>query len=272
LAPEADKAFVCRTLAMRDRTANQLQMWAEAFKQLQQSLPHVSHKIERVIPRGRHYVTKAKEISTFGSHTFSPSYALTFIRESEQDLHRETIDRLVSHFNETYLLKMDVWDLVEQLNSGFNAQAFTTLLLSRTDGLSPYDIGAENIRREFARTFQNASFRCKGKNLIIGNATYVDTSFPKERPRLRWDICNVPALCRALTLFEHASTVNHQLWDAQFKLWQNHLDVKNPYLVEEHQRIENLRFYRNGRIDIAFTSECAAKAFMQEFPVLENDF
>jgi len=269
--PATDKAFIDRTLAMRNRTANQLRAWKEAFGHLQQSLPHIAHTVEQAIPRGRHYVIKAKETDTFSSHTFSPSYALAFICESEQDLHRETVDRLVVHFNETYLLKMDVMRLLCELEPEFDAQAFASLLLSCTDGLSPYDVGAENLRGEFAQTFRYASFSCKGKRLIIGNATYIEKSLAHDRPRLLWNDTKMPTLCRALTFFEHGATVNHSFWDSKLREWQNYVDVKNPSVVEEPPRIDSIRFYRNGRVDIGFVSEGAANAFMREFPVLEDD-
>jgi len=263
LLQDNDKAVATELLAKRDDSISQLRQWRKQLEILAESMPKSSHCIKR-FDNGNSMVSIPWDEDELGKLKFTPLYALRHIDKAEKKAHNTTVSALVRHLNDAYSLGLSYTEIQDELKPGFTMDDVQTLLAAHTDGLGLNDTGAEKVKAEFRRCFNASNFKSKGTRVTASSGIYFNSFRFEPGLSLSFGDQNIMVIAKAIALFDFGVTTIPNFWYQMIEGWQRNVDVTVAYEFPMHNRFLALKFFKNGRIDLIFVDDQAARDFMRD--------
>lgn len=189
------------------------------------------------------------------------------------------IRNVISYFNKTYSLKIDAdvysdrcklnnWnkrevvfleEVVEYVNSQLNGlnlkQAGIDLLIENFTSTVTYRAGWATKNKVSKNTISFPDFMYYGESYVS-----VDVK------RLRYDDTRYWALLRAIVYFESGLTKEY-CFNSKLAGFYNNMDFVFEPIEVYGEKIESVRFFKNGKVELKFTSQTHLQEFIKIFKI-----
>ncbi|MBE2918337.1 hypothetical protein HPK02_05395 [Anoxybacillus flavithermus] len=191
------------------------------------------------------------------------------IREMEErtkELKENFIYRICRYFMNKYNVTIDYKTIYNKYDTTVTAQNILDEIVEQLDGFTFAEKAQQEIKQQLKEITKNTEV--KDNKLILSNFFYID-SFD-----LKWGSYKLSynsygraqTLLKALYLYEYNIT---QLTEEAEQLLKTLKYSKNDDVFTTHElnlnKIKSIKLYKNGRVDIEFTSSHYAREFAKDF-------
>lgn len=188
------------------------------------------------------------------------------IQERIKELKENFVYRICRYFMNKYNVTIDYKSIYNKYDTTVTAQNILDEIVEQLDGFTFAEKAQQEIKQQLKEITKNTEV--KDNKLILSNFFYID-SFD-----LKWgdyklsynSYDRAETLLKALYLYEYNIT---QLTEEAEQLLKTLKYSKNDDVFTTHElnlnKIKSIKLYKNGRVDIEFTSNYYAKEFAKDF-------
>lgn len=200
--------------------------------------------------------------NSYSNQMFSPLFDILHTKRLIKNIKNTFISRIERYFNSNYGLKINLpIDYFEEKEISYNE--LVDLVIEEAGGLTLTELGVEIMKNEFNKTiYWKERYTVKGKTLSLNDYVRYDS----------WDGSKInyterekqAKLRKALTFFE-IGEAKDGLPQINFNDKRNEIiDFSKEYHLSLN-KIESVRFYKNGKLTIKFKSAELAEQFERMF-------
>ena len=206
---------------------------------------------------------------TYDSCSFVCQYNdIENMEERISKLKNNFISRVCYYFINKYNVTIDYESICKKYDTTVTAQNIFDEIIEQLDGFSFIEKAQQEIKQQLQKETTYSKPVAKGNKLILSNFFYLDQF------DLKWGSYKLSynsydraeTLLKALYLYEYNIT---QLTEEAEQLLKTLKYSKNDDVFTTHalnmKKIKSIKLYKNGRVDIEFTSSHYAREFAKDF-------
>lgn len=275
---EADLGFCERVQTLYEAKIKELHKWEEQLAKLHENNPQppfiklkdeYHNKLRKKVDNDYTLRRDAEERNPFGGISFSPLYGLTWLHNKKMDVEISFIDKIVSYFNGEYNLKTDIdghYFFNEDTGERKEPTRYEPLvksIIDQCDGLSFKEVGIERMKDAFRNQVSyQERIKVTGNKLTLLDYFYYSDSSWRE-PQWEYSNDRLWKLAEAMSFFEF-KTLGIKC-NTILQLSGQTIDFKNPYYLSNFDKIESMKVFKNGRVDIKFYGKGVPQEFFDFF-------
>ncbi|MGG3890331.1 hypothetical protein [Metabacillus fastidiosus] len=177
--------------------------------------------------------------------------------------------KFARYFNEKYNIKIDSYELIEKYNINVSADDLINELVEQLDGLNFNEKAEQEIKQEIKDVISYKDIKVNNNKVTIDSFFYCDDFSLKWYKAHRVSYNSHGNFVKLFKALSHFMTGKAELTQT-FKTWETKLtDRENEDITKVHEihyeHLETIKLFKNGRIDIQFTSKEHAKKFYNEY-------
>lgn len=273
---QADLAFCERMQREYENCVNKLGNWTEGLSNLKNELGNPEFIYVDTYGRtnekrvSENWQTKKECIdkNPFSIFEFSADYGLVQIEKFISLAEERLIDEVTDYFNKEYNLKISIGKNFFRNEDGsyrkkVSYKEVVNYILDECGGIDIADIGVENLKADFRNKiyWRNYIKVAPQKLTIEGfvwydkgyNGTYrLDYRFMEEKGKI---------LKQALSFFETEELIDI----CTLPIYDREVDFSTAYEFPNFSKVESLKFFKNGKIELKFYDKGVAQEFYDFF-------
>lgn len=206
---------------------------------------------------------------TYDSYSFVCQYNdIKNMEERISKLKNNFISRVCYYFINKYNVTIDYELICKKYDTTVTAQNILDEIIEQLDGFSFVEKAEQEIKQQLQKETTYSKPVVKGNKLTLSNFFYLDQFDLKwGNYKLSYNSYDrAQILLKALYLYEYNIT---QLTEEAEELYKTFRYGKNDDVFTTHElnmkKIKSIKLYKNGRVDIEFTSNYYAKEFAKDF-------
>jgi hypothetical protein len=206
---------------------------------------------------------------TYDSYSFVCRY--NDIRNTEERINKlkdNFISKVCYYFINKYNVTIDYESICKKYDTTVTTQNILDEIIEQLDGFSFIEKAQQEIKQQLQKETTYSKPVAKGNKLTLSNFFYLDQFDLKwGNYKLSYNSYDkAQILLKALYLYEYNIT---QLTGEAEELYKTFRYGKNDDVFTTHElnmkKIKSIKLYKNGRVDIEFTSNYYAKEFAKDF-------
>lgn len=266
----SDEAFLIKIQKEKDQAQKQLEscraiLQAEAEKQKELNL-------SKIVENGEYrrnndpYLRASQREHWQDAYMFDYNYPLLAIKKNLKSLNRFFFSKVIRHFNDTYHLTVSS-SISEKLDQekDLHFEKVLDYLFDELGGMDLTESGEKKIISDFRDKISGPySYRgaeVKGKKVVIDSFFYVRQRYNGAYELDSREERNI--LASALSYFEQKclEPLNHIIRSIP----EGEFDIKEKHSFHCSDKIDNIKVFKNNRLDIEFVSSALAREFYKLF-------
>ncbi|MEP2026958.1 MAG: hypothetical protein ABJH98_17930 [Reichenbachiella sp.] len=207
---------------------------------------------------------RAHDLRWDQSLKYTALYSIAAIKNNLTQAQKNFVSQIRSHFENQYHIKLDLQDL-ETTSSVLDFTVILEHIFKETDGADLFDAGVKKINDDFHRCLHFGNVR-KAKKITFSSLAYYWDGY-SSNCSIHYNCDNLKQLLLALSFFDNQST--SMLSELTSIVPYDH--NQGPKVSFEAIEIDTLktitkfRFYKNGNVDVHFTTPELADQFWHIF-------
>ena len=275
---EADLGYCERMQTLYIAKIQELNKWEEQLLELHEKNPqppHITTKNNygnRLEQRVDNDFTKHREAvakNPFDFAMFSPLYAITWLHNKRRDVESTFVSKIVDYFNGEYNLSTSVKEYYffnEETGERKEPTTYEPLvkaIIEQCGGLSFKEVGIGRMKDAFReQVAYQERIKVTGNKLTLLDYFYYNHSSWRE-PQWEYNDSRLWKLAEAMSFFEFKTLgIN---CNTLLQLSGKEVDFKNPYYLDNFDKIESMKVFKNGRVDIKFHGKGVPQEFFDFF-------
>lgn len=199
-----------------------------------------------------------------------PENMIKEMQEQIEKVSRRFIGDLSWHFQKTYNVTLDTEDLEHKYDHNTSYQQLVDDIVQQLDGMNFTEKALQEIKdklyhRTKAYWDNDRKITIKNNKISLTNFLYWESSWSgngKYRLRSGEEAKNLYA---AITHFERGTTKVLNGFNGLYDKWSDRDTWFNTYEFEWLNKLQSIRYYKNGKVDIKFASSELAAEFAREY-------
>ncbi len=254
-----DKEFCEKTQTEYEVLKKQLAFYFQQLSALQKQETNTVFSLDT-----RHkskHVDVDREADWHNQLMFTPLYGILAIDELKSKAKEKFISRIINHFEHKYNLRIS-GDQLRETEKEYTYTEIAEFIRSECNGLNFSETGIERLKESFRKKIGSKN-RIWVRGFRIELYDFVWYNSYSSTLKLNYDDKAVRSLVSAFSYFEHGSIEPINAY--RNYLPSDEVDTSREYELPLSEKIHSVRFYKNRKVLIKFSTEATAKEFYELF-------
>lgn len=269
-----DKEYCENQQAYLDDTLKQLTIWYRYL--LEASVLELKEndyysRNERGDISKKYYSGDVHESVAYKAYRFTPLYDLKHIEGLKYRASYLFEQRIVNHFNSTYGLRIERKDLYKNKEFVYQPKYDEVIayIIDSLDGRSFSDVAHKLHVDDFRKVVHWKKPVIKGNTITVPDLLSFEYNYNNGLRISYYSKDRFTSIYKAIYYFEtklpaHTPETVIEYWN------ENFARLDEPYTLKT-TKVTNLRFFKNGRVDIKFSDNQLAQEFFNFYRLYEKD-